>query len=164
MSTSIGVTKDAVYITFEAADQPDVLALIAELDVYQHTLYPPASVYALDLVSVQQEQLLLAVARDAQGVALGCGALLLTASYGELKRMYVSPGQRGRGIATSILVTLENAAKKSDCRQLMLETGTLQPQAQSLYAQAGYSVCAAFGGYPEDAYSVFMQKRLDEAA
>lgn len=158
------MNKHAFSIAFEAADQADVLALIAELDAYQQSLYPPASVYALDLTRVQQEQLLLAVARDGQGVALGCGALLLSASYGELKRMYVSPGLRGRGIAKSILAHLENAAKNADCRQLMLETGSLQPQAQRLYAQAGYLVCAAFGAYPEDAYSVFMQKRLDQAA
>jgi putative acetyltransferase len=156
--------ESTISIAFESADQADVTALIAALDAYQHTLYPAASAYALDLASVAQDQLLLAVARDAQGVPLGCGALLLTPNYGELKRMYVSPGQRGRGITTSILAHLENAAKKSDCSVMMLETGTLQPQAQRLYAQAGYRVCAAFGTYPEDEFSVFMQKPLAAAS
>jgi putative acetyltransferase len=152
-----------ISIAFESADQADVMALIAALDAYQHTLYPAASVYALDLASVAQDQLLLAVARDAQDMALGCGALVLTANYAELKRMYVLPDQRGRGIAKGILAHLENAAKKSDCALMMLETGTLQPQAQRLYAQAGYLVCAAFGTYPEDEFSVFMQKQLAAA-
>jgi len=41
-------------IAFESPDQPDVIALIAELDAYQDTLYPPQSRHSLDLASRQQ--------------------------------------------------------------------------------------------------------------
>ena len=41
-------------IDFESPDQPEVIALIAELDAYQDTLYPPESRHYLDLASLQQ--------------------------------------------------------------------------------------------------------------
>ena len=56
-------------ITFESPDQPEVIALIAELDAYQDTLYPPESRYALDLTSLKQPNVLFAVARDDAGQA-----------------------------------------------------------------------------------------------
>ena len=41
-----------MHIAFESPDQADAVALIAELDDYQRSLYPPESVYALDLMAV----------------------------------------------------------------------------------------------------------------
>ena len=48
----------------ESPDQPEVIALIAELDAYQDTLYPPESRHALDLASLKQANVLFFVARD----------------------------------------------------------------------------------------------------
>ena len=64
-------------IAFESPDQPEVIALIAELDAYQDTLYPPESRYALDLTSLKKPNVLFAVARDDAGRAIGCGAIVL---------------------------------------------------------------------------------------
>ena len=55
-------------ITLESPDQPDVMALIAELDAYQDTLYPPESRHVFDLAGLKQPNVLFAVARDAVGV------------------------------------------------------------------------------------------------
>ena len=43
-----------LHIAFESPNQPEIIALIADLDAYQLTLYPPESVYALDLPSLMQ--------------------------------------------------------------------------------------------------------------
>ena len=86
-----------MHATLESPDQPDVIALIAELDAYQDTLYPPESRHALDLASLKQASVLFVVARDEAAQAIGCGAVVLGAEGGELKRMYVHPRGRGQG-------------------------------------------------------------------
>ena len=150
-------------ISFESPNQLDAIALIAELDAYQSALYPPESHHALDLASVAEQGLLFVMARDDAGQAVGCGAVVLSTQYGELKRMYVRPAQRRLGLAKKILQTLEAAAIASDCRVLKLETGPYQPEALGLYAGCGYERCGPFGTYTNDPLSVFMQKTLTVA-
>ncbi|MES2295783.1 MAG: GNAT family N-acetyltransferase [Pseudomonadota bacterium] len=147
-------------ISFESAKQADAIALIAELDAYQSALYPPESHHALDLASVEDHGLLFVMARDEAGQALGCGAVVLSAQYGELKRMYVRAQQRGLGVATRILQALEDAAQAAACRVLKLESGPYQLEALALYARCGYTRCERFGSYADDPLSVFMQKTL----
>jgi putative acetyltransferase len=148
-------------IALESPDQPDVIALIAELDAYQDTLYPPECRYALDLSALKRSNVRFAVARDAQGRAVGCGALVLSDAFGEIKRMYVRPQHRGAGIARGIIGLLEWQAHEAACFLLALETGPRQPEALALYARCGYERTGPFGDYRDDPLSVFMQKRLD---
>jgi putative acetyltransferase len=147
-------------IRFESPDQPEVIALIAELDAYQDTLYPPESRHYLDLRSLEQPNVLFAVARDDAGRAIGCGAVVLYPEFGELKRLYVSPRGRGRGVAKKLLALLESRAIGAGCKLLTLETGPYQPEALALYAAAGYERRGSFGDYTDDPLSVFMQKEL----
>ena len=148
------------HITFESADQPEVIALIAELDAYQDSLYPPESRHALDLAALTQANVLFAVARGAAGQALGCGAIVVGTEFGELKRMFVSPAARGQGLAQRLLARLEAEAVARGCHLLRLETGPFQPEALGLYARCGYERRGPFGGYADDPLSVFMEKRL----
>ncbi len=147
-------------ITFESPDQPDVVALIAELDAYQDSLYPPESRHALDLESLKQTNVLFAVARDDSGQAIGCGAIVLGPAFGEIKRLYVHPRGRGRGVARKLLSALETRAIGADCKLLKLETGPYQPDALALYASAGYERRGPYGDYLDDPLSVFMQKHI----
>lgn len=88
------------------------------------------------------------VARDEAGAAVGCGALrALGNGTAEIKRMYVAPEARGRGVATAVLAALEEAARERGWTTLRLETGPLQPEAIALYTGAGYRRIPAFGGY-----------------
>jgi putative acetyltransferase len=147
-------------ITIETPDQPEVLELIAELDAYQLSLYPPESVYALDLASLKQPNVLFAVARSPSQAVAGCGAIVVTPEYGELKRMYVRPDARGQGVAKKLLGTLESAAKAQGCTLLTLETGPYQHQAIALYERNGYQRRGPYGDYPDDPFSIFMQKTV----
>jgi putative acetyltransferase len=149
----------ACSITLEPADQADVIALIDELDAYQKPLYPAESHHGIDIAALSRPNVLFAVARDERGAAVGCGAIVLEAGYGELKRMYVRPAIRGAGIAKSLLATLEAEAAKRECRTLMLETGIRQPEALGLYERLGFVRRGPFGDYAEDPLSVFMEKR-----
>lgn len=147
-------------IARENPDQPDVIALIADLDAYQDALYPPESRHALDLSSLKQDNVRFFVARNATGQAVGCGAVVLGDAWGEIKRMYVSPACRGQGVARRLLMALEAAAAQAGCRMLMLETGPYQPQALGLYAALGYERRGPFGSYRDDPLSVFMHKTI----
>jgi putative acetyltransferase len=147
-------------IAFESPDQPEVIALITELDAYQDTLYPPESRHYLDLASLKHSNVFFAVARDGAGQAIGCGAVVLYPEFGEIKRMYVSPRGRGQGVARKLLVLLESRAIEAGCRLLTLETGPYQHEALALYASAGYERRGPFGEYANDPLSVFMQKHI----
>ena len=147
-------------IALESPDQPEVIALIAELDAYQDALYPPESRHALDLASLKQTTVLFAVARDETARAVGCGAVVLAPSFGELKRMYGSPQCRGQGIARTLLLALESESIKAGCKLLRLETGPFQPEAIGLYKSLGYERRGPFGKYANDPLSVFMQKQI----
>ena len=151
-------------IRLESPQQADVQTLIAELDAYQQTLYPAECAYALDLASVPSDTLLFAVARDAAGAARACGAIVVTPDFGEVKRMYVHPDSRGLGLAKRLLALLEEHALARGCRLLTLETGIHQPEAIALYARHGYQRRGPYGDYPDDPFSVFMEKPLQVAA
>ena len=75
-------------IALECPDQPEVIALIAELDAYQDTLYPPESRHSLDVASLTQAWVFFAVARDAEGHAVGCGAVVLGPDYMPRRAMF----------------------------------------------------------------------------
>ena len=147
---------------FESPDQPEVIALIAELDAYQDTLYPPESRHYLDLASLKKSNAFFAVARDSTGRAIGCGAVVLYPEFGEIKRMFVSPRGRGQGVARKLLAMLESHAVGSGCKLLRLETGPYQHEALALYASAGYERRGPYEDYTDDPLSVFMQKHLGD--
>ena len=145
-------------IALEAPGQPDVLALIDELDAYQKPLYPAESHHGIDLDALSRQNVLFAVVRSVQGEAVACGAVVLEREYGELKRMYTKPSHRGQGIARQLLSFLESEAMTRGCRRFALETGYLQPEAIGLYERSGYRRRGPFGEYREDPNSVFMAK------
>jgi putative acetyltransferase len=149
-----------MHLAPEHPDQADVAALIAELDAYQASLYPPEACYALDMAALSQPEVVFIVARDAQGLAQGCGAVVLGPAHGELKRMYVRPACRGQGVAQRLLALLEAAARQRGCQTLLLETGPLQPEALRFYARQGFARRGPFADYPEHPLSVFMGKAL----
>jgi putative acetyltransferase len=152
----------ATRITLESPQQDDVVALIHQLDAYQAALYPAESNHFVDIAMLAQPHVRFAVARDAQGSALGCGAVVLDDGFAELKRMYVAPAARGRGVAKALLGFLEDAAAAAGTPRLCLETGIHQHEALALYERAGYRRRGPYADYREDPLSVFMQKDLRE--
>ena len=147
-------------ITFESPNQPEIIALMADLDAYLLGLYPPESVYSLDIASLMQPHIRFAVARNSAGAAAGCGAVLLTPEYAELKRIFVHPSARGAGAAKRLLDKLEQEARTAGCPLMVLETGPDQPEALGLYERHGFARRGPYGDYGDDPLSVFMEKRL----
>ncbi|CAM5229055.1 GNAT family N-acetyltransferase [Streptomyces californicus] len=77
----------------------------------------------------------------------------------EIKRMFVIPEGRGRGLARRMLAALEDARAAGRVR-MVLETGDQQPEAVALYTSCGYAVCEKFGHYREYESSICMSKPL----
>ncbi|MGY1832724.1 GNAT family N-acetyltransferase [Geodermatophilus sp. SYSU D01180] len=104
------------------------------------------------------------VARDPDGTAVGCGALrVLGDDVAEVKRMYVAPEARGRGVSKLVLAGLEAAARERGWTTLRLETGPRQPEAIALYEGAGYRPIPAFGAYvdsPDAGCSLYYERDL----
>lgn len=149
-----------MHIALEPANQPEVIALIEALDAYQVPLYPVESHYGIDIAALSAPNVLFAVARDEQGRAVACAAIVLEPEYGELKRMFTAPGFRGRGIEGRLLNFLEAEACARGCRSFALETGYRQSEAIAMYERLGYMRCGPFGNYPDDPNSVFMSKNV----
>ena len=92
---------------------------------------------------------------------VGCGAIK---AYGpatmEVKRMFVAPEKRNRGIAGRILDELEHWAMELSCEKCVLETGRRQPEAIALYEKHGYTRIPNYGQYAEMENSVCFEKAL----
>ena len=92
---------------------------------------------------------------------VGCGAIKeYTKDTMEIKRMYVAPQFRKKGIASEILSELEKWAGELSCGRYTLETGKRQPEAIGLYKKSGYKVISNYGQYAGVENSVCFEKNL----
>jgi GNAT superfamily N-acetyltransferase len=138
-----------------------ILALNAELE----GRYPEegANFFRLDADEVAEGRGGFFVAYLA-GEAVGCGAVRgVEPGVAEIKRMYVAPAARGRGVGRVILDALEAEARRLGARRLLLETGPRQPEAIFLYERAGFTHIPLYGEYvhtPHPDLSVCMAKDL----
>ena len=67
----------------------------------------------------------------------------------EVKRMYVVPEARARGLARRVLAHLEADAAAAGAEAMVLETGVAQPEAIALYESSGYTPIPSFGLYKD---------------
>jgi putative acetyltransferase len=69
-----------------------------------------SSHHGVETSALVQPDVLFAVARSDDGIAIGCGAIVLGSDYGEVKRMFVVPSERGRGVGKQLLSLPEDCA------------------------------------------------------
>lgn len=143
-------------ITIQAEDpkSPEAIALLYELERSLEELYPAESRHDLEL-----EKLELQVLRY-DGHPAGCGGLVLAREYAELKRIFVRPGYRGRGLGEKLVLRLEQRARELGFTRLRLETGQHQGQAIRLYQKLGFEPIPAFGPYLTDPLSLCYEKGI----
>ncbi|MDN2567151.1 bifunctional helix-turn-helix transcriptional regulator/GNAT family N-acetyltransferase [Aquibium sp. A9E412] len=83
------------------------------------------------------------------GRPVGCGALKpLDAQTAEIKRMWVAPEARGRGLARRLLAALEAEARARNRHRVRLDTNRALTTAQAMYRKAGYRPIARFNDNP----------------
>ena len=78
----------------------------------------------------------------------------------EIKRVYVEPAFRRRGLAQLIMGALEESAARAGHRAVRLNTGLRQPEALALYAQLGYRDVPGYGMYVNSPDARFLGKEL----
>lgn len=109
------------------------------------------------------------VAVDEGGAAVACGGLrplpdsVLGPDVVEVKRMFVDRSARGSGVAAAVLAALEDRARERGAVRLVLETGTLQPDAIRFYTRQGYAPIPLFGSYLGSEHSVCFGRSLRPA-
>ena len=137
-----GLIDDGDGGRLERAMRAEVEALYADLDMNSPEmpaacpaeLNPPAGAFLVGYLD---------------GVAVCCGGIKrLDERACELKRMYVAPDVRGRGVARALLEALEQRARRLGYSVARLDTGPKQPAAQRLYESAGYVAIENFNANP----------------
>lgn len=147
-------------------DSSEARKLIGALDAELSGRYPEegATHFRLDAeeVGTGRGAFLVAALDDA---LVACGAVRsIEHGVAEIKRMYVSPAVRGRGIARALLEHLEREARALGAKRVVLETGVRQPEALALYRRAGYEPVDPWGEYVNSPLSVCMGKELERPA
>lgn len=136
-----------VDLRFEPMDGPAATTLLTELDGDLDERYGGGEGVHADPTEFAPPGGLFAVVY-VEGQPQACaGFRRLDADTAELKRMYVRPTGRRRGLARLLLGALEAEAAKAGYRSMWLETGVPQPEARTLYESAGYARVPAFGQF-----------------
>lgn len=141
------------------SDNPDFGKLVTKLDAYLRVLDGDDHEFYAQFNKTNLLKNAL-VAYD-QNEAVGIGAYKeFEPQVAEIKRMYVLPEYRGKGIAKAILTELEQWAVEENYTHAILETGYMQTDAIGLYQKLGYTITDNFGQYQGVANSVCMQKNI----
>ncbi len=91
----------------------------------------------------------------------GCGAIKeYEPGTMEVKRMFVPPALRGKGLASAVLTELETWATEMGYHKCILETGDTMPDAIALYKKNGYRSIPNYGQYVGVVSSVCFEKKL----
>jgi GNAT superfamily N-acetyltransferase len=144
------------------ADQPPAADLIAAMVAEMAILYGPIDVPSMPSATPADfapPHGTFLVGFDDEGAPVCAGGVKrLDDDAAEIKRMYVVPAARGRGLARVLLGALEDAASHLGYGTVRLDTGPLQPNARRLYESAGYRAIGNFHANPVAAY--WGEKRL----
>jgi putative acetyltransferase len=148
-----------VTLQIEKPDKKEIADLIGQLDDFLNSLYPPACNHLLDIKTLMQPDIIFLTAMEAHKY-VGCGAIRIVRGYAEIKRMFVLPGKRGKGIGYKILTELQNIALRLKLNVLRLETGASQSEALKLYEKFGFYKISAFGEYKPSGMCLFYEKQI----
>lgn len=142
-------------------DAPEAVEIMGELDAHLWTHpYPPQSRHAFSVEKMLREGVVFFVTHYEEQRA-GCGGIkIFEGDYGEVKRMYVRPQFRGKGLGKAMISHLAGYARSKGLELLRLETGIYEVEAIGLYLSCGFERRAPFGEYVEDPLSVYLEKRI----
>ncbi len=147
-------------------DHPDAVALRNAQQAYGDALYAsdPASEHRFSSEVLDPASVLLTVVAydDGRPVGHACLRRLDGDMAGELeiKRMYVEPDVRGRGIADALLAAMEQRARDEGVPRVVIHTGDRQVAALRFYERHGYTPIDVFAPYEEVTYSRCFERRL----
>jgi len=148
-----------VYIESRSAGDPDSRCLLQELSGTLASITGDSGESSFKREDTLGARAIFVVARDQNGLALGCGALRpISNSVAELKRMFARPGTRGVGAA--LLAHLEQQAVAFEYSTIWLETRRVNVRAVAFYQRHGYAEIPNFGKYVGRAEAICLGKVL----
>ena len=150
--------EPALELRVESSASPAARTLTAALDALILERYPGLPVNGLDEGFDEAGGLFVVAYLGAAPVA--CGALQRVEGADEVKRMFVLPDCRRRGLARAVLRFLESEAARRGSARLLLETGIRQPEAVALYEAEGWIRIPPYGPYVGVEVSLCFEKRL----
>lgn len=130
-------------------DDPETVALVEEIQLDLTGRYGGPDETPVDPGDFVSPDGIFLVLRRGGAVAACAGLRRHGNGVVELKRMFVRPAYRRTGLARVLIAALEDNARAAGYRQLVLETGTGQPEAMALYESAGFERIPPFGFYAE---------------
>ena len=139
------------------------LRLLDASDAYLGSLYPPESNHLSSPRDLAQAHVRFVGFREGSDIVGCCAIKILNddeGPYGEIKRLFVLPEYRGRGISKVLMGAIENHLIDQGICRIRLEAGIYQPEALGLYRRLGYVERGPYGDYAPDPLSVFMEKKL----
>lgn len=152
--------NDKLHIEPVDPRSPAIADMIADLDAFQTSLYPPESNHLVDVGKLAGREYYFIAAMDGRHPRAIASFKRTQQGYAEIKRLYVPEKYRGSKLATMLVDVLEKKALQEGFAEVRLETGIYQRAAIKLYEKRGYEKIAPFGAYQEDPLSVFMGKKL----
>lgn len=135
-------------------DAEPAASLLAAMRAEMRALYDDLDLDGADMPSAGPQDLgpprgSFLVGFDQAGDAICCGGIkALPDGACELKRMFVRPEHRGRGIARTLLAALEDAAREIGYAVARLDTGPRQRHAERMYRANGYEPIGNFNANP----------------
>jgi len=163
MSTSAECSlRDGAPLVLRAVPYDDPVAeyLIEQVQLEYVERYGGRDAAVVDPAEFRPPRGLFLVA-DVDGVPAGCGAWRLHAPAAvEIKRVYVEPGFRRRGLARVLVEELENTAAQAGHAAVVLNSGARQPEALALYDRLGYRPIPGYGIYARSREGRFLGKDL----
>ena len=137
----------------------DLKELIMHLDKYLWGIYNKGMEYYGRFNYVDEDHRAIVVYNH--DLAVGCGCLReIDSQTTEVKRMYVSPFERKKGVASMVLNELEKWAKELNYKKIILETGDRLTEAINLYQKHQYRITENYGPYVGMQASVCMEKLI----
>ena len=143
----------------ESAGSPAAARLIAALDDELSRQYPGLPVNGIDVAQFEAGGGVFAICY-VDGEPAVCGAFRPWEDAAEIKRMFVLPATRGRGLGRRMLAFLEAEAARRGYARAVLETGNLQHEAIGLYRAMGWTPIPIFGPYIGSPISICFEKLL----
>jgi putative acetyltransferase len=138
---------------------PDFEVLIGELDNDLFMRYPEIQQFYMPLNKVEYIDAVV-IAYELEK-PVGCGSFKIREQDSvEIKRMYVRPDERGKGIAQKILDELLTWAKELGFQKALLETGLKQHEAICLYEKSGFVRIDNFAPYQDMPNSICYMKTI----
>jgi putative acetyltransferase len=159
MPNGLNVNRTKYVLKRTDASNNDFRELVKQLNEHLALAFGVQQKYYDQFNDVENNSTVIIAYENAVPVGCGCLRKFDTETV-ELKRMFVPPRYRGRGVATEILQGLEEWAKELNFNFMILETGTLLTEANNLYQKHQYEVIPNWGQYVGIKTSVCMKKAL----